>query len=101
MAKSPTTANKQVTVDELADQIAGLKKDIAALTDSLGSYGKSKSEEMRNNARTAADDLTEAGRAKALEAQLQAEEFLKTQPGTALGIAAGLGFLVGLITARR
>lgn len=101
MAKTPTSQTAQVTVDELAEQIAALKKDIASLTDTLGSYGKAKSDEMRQSARSAADDLTNAGRAKALEAQQQAEEFLKTQPGTALGIAAGLGFLVGLITARR
>lgn len=100
MAKSPAQP-KQVTVDELADQIALLKKDIASLTETLGSYGKAKSEEMRDNARSAADDMSQAARAKAMEAQIQAEEFLKTQPGTALGIAAGLGFLVGLITARR
>jgi len=101
MAKTPTANAKQVTVDELADQIALLKKDITSLTETLGSYGKAKSEEMRDTARTAADELSEAGRAKAMEAQKQAEEFLRTQPGTALGIAAGLGFLVGIITARR
>ena len=51
--------------------------------------------------RQTAVGLGEVVRAKAMGAQLQAEEFLKTQPGTASGIAAGLGFLVGLITARR
>jgi len=101
MAKSPTANGKQVTIDELSEQIALLKMDIASLTETLGDYGKAKSDEMRDTARTAAHDLSEAGRAKAMEAQKQAEEFLQTQPGTALGIAAGLGFLVGIVTARR
>ncbi len=101
MAKTPNANGSQITLDELSDQITLLKKDIASLTETLGEYGKAKSEEMRDTARGAAQDLSDAGRLKAMEAQKQAEEFLQTQPGTALGIAAGLGFLVGIITARR
>ena len=101
MAKTPTANSKPATIDELSEQIALLKNDIASLTETLGDYGKAKTNEMRDTARTAANDLSDAGRAKAMEAQKQAEEFLKAQPGTALGIAAGLGFLVGLVTARR
>lgn len=101
MAKTTTAAAKEVTIDDLSNQIALLKNDIASLTETLGEYGKAKSEEMRDNARSAANDFAETGRAKAIEAQKQAEEFLHAQPGTALGIAAGLGFLVGILTARR
>ena len=32
---------------------------------------------------------------------MRAEEFVRSQPTTALGIAAGIGFLFGLVTARR
>ena len=101
MAKTTTAAAKEVTIDDLSDQIALLKKDIASLTETLGDYGKAKSEEMRDNARNAANDFADTGRLKAMEVQQQAEEFLKAQPGTAVGIAAGIGFLVGLVTARR
>lgn len=101
MAKTPNANGSQITLEELSDQITLLKRDIASLTETLGEYGKAKSEEMRDTARGAAQDLSDAGRLKAMEAQKQAEEFLQTQPGTALGIAAGLGFLVGIITARR
>ncbi|NUH67009.1 DUF883 domain-containing protein [Sulfitobacter sp. S0837] len=101
MAKTPNANGSQITLEELSDQITLLKKDIASLTETLGEYGKAKSEEVRDTARGAAQDLSDAGRLKAMEAQKQAEEFLQTQPGTALGIAAGLGFLVGIITARR
>ncbi|MEX3316103.1 YqjD family protein [Sulfitobacter sp. PS-8MA] len=101
MAKSPSANGSQITVEDLSDQITVLKKDIATLTETLGDYGKAKSDEMRDTARTAAQDLSDAGRLKAMDAQKQAEEFLQSQPGTALGIAAGLGFLVGIVTARR
>tara|TARA_R110002049_G_scaffold117332_2_gene270475 strand:+ start:52812 stop:53126 length:315 start_codon:yes stop_codon:yes gene_type:complete len=104
MAKSTTattTADTSVSIDDLSAQIATLKNDVASLTATLGQYGKAKTEEMRKTATTTAHDLTDAGRAKALEAQKQAEEFIIAQPATALGIAAGVGFLVGLVTARR
>ena len=42
MAKTTTAAAKEVTIDDLSDQIALLKKDIASLTETLGDYGKAK-----------------------------------------------------------
>ena len=89
------------SLEDLSNQIAILKKDIASLTSSLGSYGKATAENAADTARSTAQDLTEMGRLKAMETQIRAEEFVRTQPTTALGIAAGIGFLVGLVTARR
>ena len=105
MAKSTTastdTSSSNVTVEDLSSQLEILKKDIAALTNSLGDYGKTKSQEVTRQAKDAVNDATTAGRVRALEAQASAEEFIRTQPATALGIAAGVGFLVGSVTARR
>lgn len=106
MASTSTAANgnkstNDVTVDDLSDQIAVLKNDIAALTNTLGAFGKAKTAEATRTAKDTVDDLTTASRVKAIETQEQAEEFIRTQPVTALGIAAGVGFLVGLLTARR
>jgi ElaB/YqjD/DUF883 family membrane-anchored ribosome-binding protein len=78
-----------------------LKDDIAALTGSMSDYSKTKARDATDQARSAAHDYAEAGKEKAVEAQQSAEAFIRTQPATALGIAAGVGFLVGLITARR
>ncbi len=94
-------SSKDVTVEDLSEQISVLKNDIAVLTNTLGAYGKAKTSEATNSAKGAVDDLTAAGREKALETQAQAEEFIRTQPAAALGIAAGIGFLVGIVTARR
>lgn len=104
MAATKTTngmKSQNVTVDDLSDQISVLKNDIAALTNTLGAYGKAKTSDATKSAKHTVDELATAGRAKALETQEQAEEFIRTQPATALGIAAGVGFLVGLVTARR
>lgn len=99
--ESKTSLNGNTTVKDLSAQIDLLKKDIAGLTETIADLGKAKSAEAQGKARDKVDELTETGKEKLLETQLQAEHFLKTQPGTALGIAAGIGFLVGLVTARR
>lgn len=93
--------SKDVSIDDLSAQIELLKSDIADLTTAFGDYGKMKASKVQATAKKTAEDLAETGREKVLETQLQAEEFIRTQPATALGIAAGIGFLVGLVTARR
>lgn len=87
---SPLKGNKDISIDDLAEQIDNLKNDLSSLTKMLSDLGAAK-----------ADDVTTAAKDKAIEAQLHAEEFVRTQPATSLGLAAGLGFLVGMITARR
>lgn len=102
MATNSTVGKKtDITIDDLSAQIELLKSDISTLTSTLANYGKAKGTEVTEGAKACVRDLGDAGRERALEAQLQAEEFVRTQPGTALGIAAGIGFIVGLITARR
>lgn len=99
MAK--TTTAQTVTVDDLSEQIATLKSDIATLTSTMGDLGKAKTHEATQSAKDTVDHLATASRERALDAQKQAEEFVRTQPSTALGLAAGIGFLAGLIMARR
>ncbi len=100
MAKD-TQLTKDATIEDLSTQIAILKDDIAALTGTVSEYGMAKGRSAADQAKSAANDMAQSGRAKAAEAQETAEEFIRTQPATALGIAAGVGFLVGLVTARR
>ena len=103
MAQKTTASgsNAEVTIDDLSNQIATLKNELASLTQTLGNYGKSKQAELTETARATAHDLAETGRARAVHTQEQAEDFVRTQPATALGIAAGLGFLIGMMTARK
>ncbi|WP_339761977.1 DUF883 domain-containing protein [uncultured Sulfitobacter sp.] len=101
MAAKNVQAAKDVTVEDLSVQISILKDDIAALTSSVSTYGKTATRDAANQAKTAAHDYADLGKAKAAEAQQNAEDFIRTQPATAMGIAAGVGFLIGLIAARR
>ncbi len=95
------TAKSEPTMEDLTEQMAILKDDIAALTSAMGNYGKVKASEAADTVKSTAADLKETGQTKAVETQERAEEFIRTQPATALGIAAGAGFLIGMLTARR
>jgi len=92
---------KNVSVEDLSAQMDILKNDLATLTKTLSDYGVSKSADASRHVRETASELQAAGREKAYQAQAQAEEFVHNQPATSLGLAAGLGFLVGMMTARR
>jgi ElaB/YqjD/DUF883 family membrane-anchored ribosome-binding protein len=55
-------------------------------------------------ARKVGDHLTEHAnhlRDTAVDAKYNAENFIQTNPWPAVGIAAGVGFLIGVIVARR
>ncbi|NNK15922.1 MAG: DUF883 family protein [Sulfitobacter sp.] len=94
-------SKNDISIEDLSNQIEILKSDISSLTDTLGEFAKAKSAEVGETAKVKAQKVADAGREKALEAQLHAEDFVRTQPAAALGLAAGLGFLVGIITSRR
>tara|TARA_R110000765_G_scaffold296335_1_gene391485 strand:- start:332 stop:652 length:321 start_codon:yes stop_codon:yes gene_type:complete len=100
-ATSTIAASKEVSIDDLASQLATLKNDIAELTGAMTNFSKTRGRAAADQAKTTAQGLADTGRVKAAEAQESAEEFIRTQPATALGIAAGIGFLVGLVAARR
>ncbi|MEI4471910.1 DUF883 family protein [Frigidibacter sp. MR17.24] len=107
----------------LQKQIADLKTDLANITNTLGDYGKHQSLSTLDSAKAQAETLRAQTLAKLdvltnqASAQLesirgqagaaasnvatQADTFVKERPATAVGIAAGIGFALGLLTARR
>lgn len=95
-------------LSEMSAQIESLKNDIAGLTSAMGDYGKAQSRILGAKASNAADTVRERSKTEAERLALQAQElqeqandFVARQPGTALGIAAGVGFLVGMWSSRR
>lgn len=105
MARAPES---ELTTAELQEQIATLRGDISELTAALGRYGKAQAEALkaqaegglRHAAERGADGMAAAsdfaGRKYA-----ETEDYVRTNPATSMGLAAGLGFLIGLLTARR
>ena len=94
-------SNKAASVEDLSEQIDILKNDLSNLTQALSDYGVAKSNDAKRAAQQTAAEVQNASRDAARKAQAQAEEFVHNQPATSLGLAAGIGFLVGMMTARR
>lgn len=97
---STTTKNgkgSSVTQQDLADQIAQIKGDIADLSDLLAQGGAESAQKLKGKAQ----EGVQAAQDRAEDLGEQAQRFVSEKPGTALGIAAGIGFLVGFLGARK
>ncbi|UYV38260.1 DUF883 domain-containing protein [Rhodobacteraceae bacterium D3-12] len=113
MARTSTNGSaKDATVADLSAEIETLRKDLGSLTDTIAELGKSKASALKDAAservKSARDTAQQKGAeaaekvgAQAQYAQTQANEFIQQKPATAMGIAAGVGFLVGMLSTRR
>lgn len=108
MATPNITKAVDNAADDIAAQIAAIRNDLAQLTEAMGTYGRAKSAEIGTRAAQGASDLRVRGKKEAarVEAGIEetlamTEDFVARQPATALGIAAGIGFILGLWSARR
>jgi ElaB/YqjD/DUF883 family membrane-anchored ribosome-binding protein len=93
---------------DVTKQMAILRDDIANLTAIVSEYGKAQGAVVKSTAVGKAAELAEtsaaaaeAMKATAAKTYSDAEDSVRANPGTAIGIAAGLGFLIGMMTARR
>ncbi len=107
-AKKNMTSGTSTDYKELSDQIATLKKDLAGMTELIGEIGLRRKDETVAAARERAEYLRERGHDALSEAQIRAGDAqeqafaaIRRQPGTAIGIAAAIGFLAGLMTSRK
>ena len=97
-----------VSIDDLARQIETIRSDLSTLASLFGEVGKAEASRARDNLKAqgqAAQDITEEQlehiRRKAVGYRNDAEDFVQRKPEAALGIAAGLGLLVGLFLSSR
>jgi len=109
MAQAKTSdASPQNDIDQLSQQIATLKQDIAEISTTLGGLGQSSRDAAVKRARDTAAALKETGEQHMQSAQRHAEEMgqqatdaVRRQPAAAVGIAVGVGFLLGFMTGRK
>lgn len=117
MAQARTNGKADVT--DVTAQIDTIKQDIAALTALMTEVAQDKKDQAKTHAASKAAEFKasatetvgqaqirakEAGdklRSDAEAAYLKAEDTVRQQPAMAVGIAAGIGFLVGSMMARR
>ena len=103
-----TAAKADPSQEDIQAQLKVLQSDIANLTKIVGDYGRHQKDELTIYANERARKLradAEAG-VKLTEAQMRdaysnAEAAVRSNPGTAVAIASGVGFLIGLIASRR
>lgn len=101
-------SSSQDDIEQLSQQIATLREDISAISRTLSDLGGSTRDAAVDGARRKASELRQAGEQQLYSAQHQAEEMsqqaanaVRNQPATAVGLAVGVGFLLGFITGRK
>lgn len=94
--------------DDLTAQIETLSNDLSKLTQAIADMGVASGKEAASTAkekvgdmRDTAADQAETARLHAMELQDQAGDFVRRQPAIAMGIAAGVGFLIGILGSRK
>lgn len=107
-SSKPATSGASPNVDDLARQIETIREDLSALASLFGEVGKAEASRAKDKLKAqgkAAQDLSEEQlerlRHTALSYRSEAEDFVRRKPEAALGIAAGLGLLVGLFLSNR
>jgi ElaB/YqjD/DUF883 family membrane-anchored ribosome-binding protein len=107
-SKLAEVTNTDASAEDVAAQMIELRNDVADLTKLLGQLAKGKGDDVTEAVQEKAKELRDAAKSHAAAAseqtaalQNQANDFIKSQPAAALGIAAGLGFLVGFMSSRK
>ncbi|PZU23196.1 MAG: DUF883 domain-containing protein [Shinella sp.] len=93
--------------NDLQQQLEQIRKDVAALAETIAALAAGKAEEVKAQAYKAGNDAAEASvhaldaaRDQVCAVQSDLEERIRAKPLKALGIAAGLGFVLAVLTRR-
>jgi ElaB/YqjD/DUF883 family membrane-anchored ribosome-binding protein len=102
------TMAERVTAEQLLDDLTAIVRDAENLLRATAAQGGEKVEEVRAKAeeslRQAKERLKgveEEAVAKARAMAGDADEYVRDNPWAAVGIAAGIGLVIGLLMARR
>ncbi|MFD0859069.1 DUF883 family protein [Roseovarius aquimarinus] len=99
---------KNPDTEDLQKQIATLRQDLAGITETLGAMAKAQKDGMTEaaqrkyeKARAQGADALHSAQAQANALNAQAQEFVQEKPALSLGMAAALGFVVGILSTSR
>ncbi len=98
----------EISVDDVTEQVAILRDDISALTSTIAKLMEDKSRQVAEKGKETAEMARETVEARAADAADQArdakayvDDMVAKNPTGALAVAAGVGFLVGMLNSRR
>ena len=104
MAQSPAKPN----ADDLAKQMETLRADVAKLTETLADLTRAEAHEVADSVKKAArrarselEHEVDRLQVQASQAIDHADALIRDKPALAMGLAAGLGLLAGLLISRR
>ncbi len=105
---SEVTSNHQVTTDQLVADLKTVMRDAEALLKATSTQTGERIQEVRaraeqslQQARTRLNELEEEARRRAQEMANATEAYVRDNPWQSVGIAAGVGLLLGLLLSRR
>ncbi|MFD3190413.1 YqjD family protein [Sedimentitalea sp. HM32M-2] len=109
MTQSKTAAKvSESEAQQLSNQIDALKTDIAAISQTLVEMSAARREAVVADASEKVAHLRDRGEKTLQDAQAsvedltqQATDAVRNQPATAVGIAVGVGFLLGFLSGRK
>lgn len=109
MAQSKSAAKvSESEAQQLSNQINSLKTDIAAISQTLVEMGSARRDAVVSDASEKVAHLRDRGEKTLQDAQAsvedltqQATDAVRNQPATAVGIAVGVGFLLGFLSGRK
>ncbi len=108
MARRSAAAKAADEREELAQQLEALKGDITDLTRTVRALAKAQGRAAADEIEDGARGLLGRGEAGLAHARAQAEalghqatDAIRAQPGAAVSLAAGMGFLLGFLSSRR
>jgi ElaB/YqjD/DUF883 family membrane-anchored ribosome-binding protein len=100
--------SNHATTQRLKDDMAAVLRDVEVLMQASAEYGGEKSAEARAKIRESLDaakrrlhEAEQAAIRRGEDAVHATEDYTRKNPWQALGIAAGIGLVIGVLVARR
>ena len=100
-AKEPTIDNLMEDLRRVVEDVEGLLKVTAGQVGEKVGEARSRAEDTLRAARARLSDLEETARERASELTSEADGYVRDNPWQAVGIAAGVAFLLGILVSRR
>lgn len=108
MARQTQSGPEEPSTEDLAKQVEALRADLSNIAETLKALGLAQGEAVAEDLRARAEELRRKGEAQYdhLHARAEglaedADRLVREKPAMAMGIAAGFGFLVGLLMSRK